>query len=64
MRTISFPFTSASEEQVYEARIYARDNDMPCWPSEGSVYDAGDYTIVKLSEDEFTFDLPAQENTI
>ena len=64
MRTISFPFTSASEEQVYEARIYARDNDMPCWPSEGSVYDKGDYTIVKLSEDEFTFDLPAQENTI
>lgn len=64
MQTVGFPFTSASEEQVYEARIYARDNDMPCWPSEGSVYDAGDYTIVKLSEDEFTFDLPAQENTI
>lgn len=47
--TIGFDFTVASNEQIHQARLLAQD--MPCWPMAGSVADAGDYVVVKLSED-------------
>lgn len=61
LKTLGFSFQAADQEQVLEARIYARDNDMPSWPKEGSVVDAGGYTIIKLSEDEFVSSLPAEK---
>ncbi len=47
-RPIEYP------EQMIQARIIA--NDMPAWPNKKSVYDAGDYIIVKLSEDSYYAD--------
>lgn len=60
MTTMGFPFTTAGEENIYNARIYARDNDMPNYPAEGSIQDMGDYIIVKLSDDEFVNELPPE----
>ena len=57
---MGFPFTTAGEENIYNARIYARDNDMPNYPAEGSIQDMGDYIIVKLSDDEFVNELPPE----
>lgn len=44
-----FDFVRATDEQIYQGRILAQD--MPCWPQDGSVVDAGDYVVIKLSED-------------
>ena len=51
METLGFPFTNVNAEQMEEARQKALT--MPCWPAEGSVADAGEYVIVKLSEDQW-----------
>lgn len=51
MRTLGFPFNSVNEEQMLKAREQAFT--MPSWPAEGSVVDAGEYVIVKLSEDQW-----------
>lgn len=48
---VGFDLKSASQEQIHEARKQALN--MPPWPAQGSVVDAGEYTIVKLSEDEW-----------
>lgn len=48
-RILGFRFKVAKPEQFLEARRQALR--MPVWPDKGSVVDAGDYTIVKLSED-------------
>lgn len=42
-------YTGATVEQIESARVYAQD--MPVWPSEGSIIKAEDLIIVKLSED-------------
>lgn len=60
MATVGFPFTTAGDENITNARIYARDNDMPNYPAEGSIQDMGDYIIVKLSDDEFVNELPPE----
>lgn len=77
LKTQGFAWKEASEEQVLEARKKAFS--MPCWPAKESVADAGDYIIVKLSEDawpeeitegeisEISFDKPirsADRNTL
>ena len=54
-RTYGIPFIPATEEQVLQARRLALD--MPCWPEDGSVVDAGEFTIVKLSEDGWAEDI-------
>lgn len=48
-------FDVVSQEQMLEARKQA--TIMPVWPAEGSIADAGDYIIVKLSEDHWQKDL-------
>lgn len=48
---LGFSLKSASQEQVTAARQQALT--MPSWPAEGSVVDAGEYVIVKLSEDQW-----------
>lgn len=50
-QTQGLNFESAAQEQVLEARNEALK--APCWPQEGSVIDAGDYVIIKLSEDQW-----------
>lgn len=77
MQTLGFNWKLALPEQVAEARKKAFS--MPCWPAKESVADAGDYIIVKLSEDawpeeitegeisEISFDKPirlADRNTL
>lgn len=56
---MGFHFSSVSPEQMLEARKTALQ--MPCWPAQGSVVDAGDYTIVKLSEDRWASELVGAE---
>ena len=48
---LGFSLKSASQEQVTAARQQALT--MPSWPAAGSVVDAGEYVIVKLSEDQW-----------
>ncbi len=55
LKVLGFSFESASQEQMLEARKQAMI--MPVWPAEGSIADAGDYIIVKLSEDHWQEDL-------
>ena len=54
-QTLGYDWIAASAEQVQEARRKALD--MPSWPAKGSVVDAGDYIIVKLSEDNWAEEL-------
>ena len=60
MQILGFPYKSVNSEQMLEARQIALD--MPCWPEEGSVVDAGDYTIVKLSEDQWPEEVMASQS--
>ena len=55
LKVLGFSFESASQEQMLEARKQVLT--MPVWPAEGSIADAGDYIIVKLSEDHWQEDL-------
>ena len=48
-KNMSFDFQPCTVEQLAEARKQALN--MPIWPAQGSVADAGEYIIVKLSED-------------
>ncbi len=49
LQTAGFSFKSIAFEQMIEARQKALC--MPAWPAPGSVVNAGEYVIVKLSED-------------
>lgn len=51
IRTQGSELQHGDEAQVLEARKVALN--MPNWPQEGSVVDAGDYIVVKLSEDQW-----------
>lgn len=51
LQTVGFSFVNVNQEQMMEAREQAFT--MPSWPAEGSVVDAGEYVIVKLSEDQW-----------
>ena len=53
--TMGFEWQSVSQEQIFEARHHALN--MPAWPAEGSVMDAGEYIIVKLGEDQWIDEL-------
>lgn len=50
-----FDFRAASQEQVLEARKLSQV--MPRWPAKGSIVDAGEFVIVKLSEDDWQEEL-------
>ena len=55
MRSVGLDFNGiASESQMMEARKIAFT--MPLWPDKGSVFDAGSFIVIKLSEDEFYAD--------
>lgn len=54
LKTMGYNIIGASPEQILEARKIAVG--MPSWPALGSVYDAGDFVIVKLSEDNWYAD--------
>lgn len=72
METLGFSFTNVDLNQMEEARQKALT--MPSWPADGSVADAGDYVIVKLSEDRWPeeiisaacqkVDAPSIDNTV
>lgn len=49
LRTMGYKMQGVSSEQVLEARKIA--SEMPIWPAKESVYDAGDFVVVKLSVD-------------
>lgn len=55
LRMVGFPFTSVTQAQMLAARETALE--MPVWPEKGSVVDAGDFTIVKLSEDHWDYEV-------
>ena len=59
MRTMGVEKSAISPEKMVLAREYAVD--MPSWPAVGSVVDAGDYVIVKLSEDNWAEELLGNE---
>lgn len=48
-------FEMVTEEQMLEARKLALE--LPAWPAKGSVKDAGDFIIVKFSDDEWPAEL-------
>lgn len=50
-QTLGFSLKNVNETQMIEARNIALN--MPNWPQEGSIVDAGDYIVVKLSEDQW-----------
>lgn len=54
---VNFPI--ATEEQILAARKQALN--MPSWPAAGSIVDAGEYVIVKLSEDNWVEELIGDE---
>lgn len=54
-KVLGFPFEEVTEEQMLKARKIALK--MPVWPEQGAVVDAGDFVIVKLSEDEWPEEL-------
>lgn len=54
-RTLGLEFEGGNAEQTMEARRIAQD--MPCWPKEGSVIDAEDFIVVKLSEDRWPHEI-------
>lgn len=49
-----FEAVNSAEDMEMARRIAL---DMPSWPSENSVYDAGEFIIVKLSEDDYAADI-------
>ena len=51
MNAIGEEITCVQPENILYARRLAQN--MPCWPQEGGIKDAGDYVVVKLSEDEY-----------
>ena len=51
LQTQGFSYINVTQEQMYEARVRALK--MPSWPKAGSIIDAGEYIIVKLSEDQW-----------
>lgn len=51
MKSQGISITPASAEQIQEARHIA--SEMPSYPLEGSVRDAGDFVIVKLTPDDY-----------
>ncbi len=54
-QVLGFHFEEVSEEQMLAARKIALE--MPTWPQLGCVVDAGEFIVVKLSEDEWTEEL-------
>lgn len=62
-KVLGVTMKNASEEQVLQARREALD--MPVWPLEGAVKDAGDFIIVKLSDDRWAREIltPYAEET-
>lgn len=51
MKNLGFDFVYPSTEMFLDARVIA--SQMPSWPSDGCVVDAGDFIVVKLNEDEW-----------
>lgn len=51
MNAIGINLQCAPPEQIGAARQIAQG--MPCWPQEGGIADAGDFIVVKLSEDQY-----------
>lgn len=54
-QALGFEFEAVTEEQLLEARKLALE--LPTWPAKESVMDAGDFIIVKFSEDEWLAEL-------
>lgn len=54
-KVLGIPFNNCTEDQMLAARKTALS--MPSWPAQGSVVDAGEYIIVKLSEDNWAEEL-------
>ena len=51
MNAIGINLQCVPPEQIGAARQIAQG--MPCWPQEGGIADAGDFIVVKLSEDQY-----------
>lgn len=54
-QALGFEFEAVTEEQLLEARKLALE--LPAWPAKESVMDAGDFIIVKFSDDEWPEEL-------
>lgn len=61
LETVGYEFENVTEVQMLRARALALK--MPEWPENGSVVDAGDFIIVKLSEDEWPEELEQKKGT-
>lgn len=57
MKTAGFSLDLIPSEQILDARVNAMG--MPAWPDSGSVSDRGEYIVVKLSEDEWPWEVEA-----
>lgn len=55
---LGLPAQMPDKNQVLAGRKAAQS--MPCWPQPGSITDAGDYILVKLSEDQWPFEIVEQ----
>ncbi len=61
IRVLGYPYERCrSEEDLLNARLLALE--MPAYPQEGSVADAGSVIVVKLSEDPWAYRLQREEN--
>ena len=59
-QVLGFDFEDVSENQMLAARKIALE--MPTWPNQGCVVDAGEFIVVKLSEDEWPEEMEILSN--